>query len=98
MEAMGPGVNRGTGAVQLLGDLAGPLPVGDGQDDLGALDESGPCGARVCELFEGVSFLGGQWAERDLGEDHGCTSFATKATPFPRQTMGVSSLDGCTTY
>jgi hypothetical protein len=41
IEAMDPGVDRGSRDVQVLGHLAGPLPVGDGQKDLGPLDEAG---------------------------------------------------------
>jgi hypothetical protein len=97
IEAMDPGVDGGARQTQLLGDLAGPPSVGDGQEDLGALHESGLCGPRVGQLLEGVSFLGSQLAERNFGKDHGCTSLTTKATSFLRQTAGVSSLAGCTT-
>jgi hypothetical protein len=97
MEAMDPGVDRGARDAPLLGDLAGPTSVGDGQEDLGPLDEAGLCGPRVSQLLESASLRGGEFAERDLGEGHGCTSLPTKATPFLRQTTGVSSLAGCTT-
>jgi hypothetical protein len=97
IEAMDPGVDGGARQAQLLGDLAGPTSVGEGQKDLGALDESGLCGPRVSQLLEGVSFLGSQLAERDFSESHGCTSLPTKATSFLRRTAGVSSLAGCTT-
>jgi hypothetical protein len=43
VEAMDPGRDRGPGDAQVLGHLAGPSPVGAGQEDLGALDESGLC-------------------------------------------------------
>jgi hypothetical protein len=80
IEAMDPGVDGGARQAQLLGDLAGPGSVGDGQEDLGALHESGLCGPRASQWREGVSLLGRRHAERNFGEDHGCTSLATKAT------------------
>jgi hypothetical protein len=94
VEAMDPGVDRRARDAQLLGDLAGPTSVGDGRKDLGPLGESGLCGPRVSQLLEGASLLGSEFAERDLGESHGCTSFPTKATPFLRPTTNVSSLAG----
>jgi hypothetical protein len=97
IEAMDPGVDRGARDAQLLGDLAGPMSVGEGQEDPGALHESGLCGPRVSPPLEGGSLLGGELAERDSGCIHGCTSLATKGTPFLRPTTGVSSLAGCTT-
>jgi hypothetical protein len=97
IEAMDPGVDRGAREAQPLGDLAGPMPVGEGQEDLGALHESGLCGPRVGQLLEGGSLLGGELAERDFGWIHGCISLPTKATPVLRQATGVSSLAGCTT-
>jgi hypothetical protein len=51
----------------------------------------------VSQLFESVSFLGGQLAERNLGEGHRCTSLRSKATPVLRWTPCVSSLTGWTT-
>jgi hypothetical protein len=97
IEAMDPGVDRGARQPQVLGDLAGPPSLGDGQQELGPLDEAGLRGPRVSQLFESVSFLGGQLAERDFGEGHGRTSFRSRATPVLRRTPGVSSLAGCTT-
>jgi hypothetical protein len=97
IEAMDPGVDGGARPAQLLGDLAGPPSVGDGQEDLGALHESSLCDPGMSQLLEGVSFLGRRRAERNFGEDHGCTSLPTKATSYLRRTAGVSSLPGCTT-
>ncbi len=97
IEAMDPGVDRGARQAQFSGDLAGPPPIGEGQEDLGALDESGLCDPRVGQCLEGVPLLGGERAERDFGCCHGCTSLPAKATPVLRQTTGVSSLAGCTT-
>jgi hypothetical protein len=94
---MDPGVDGGAGQSQVPGDLTGPLPVGDGQEDPGPLDEAGLGGARGRQLFEGLTFLGGEFAERDWGEGHGCTSLVSKATPVLRQIGDVSSLAGCTT-
>jgi hypothetical protein len=97
IEAMDPGVDGGARDAQPLGDLAGPMSVGEGREDLGAFHESGLCGPRVGQLLEGGSLLGSERAERDFGCIHGCTSLPTKATPVLRQTTGVSSLAGCTT-
>jgi hypothetical protein len=97
VEATDPGVDRGPRDAQLLGHQAGPSPVGDGQEDPGPLDESGLGRARGREPFEGLALLGGEFAERDFGEGHGCTSLRSKATPFLRQSDDVSSLAGCTT-
>jgi hypothetical protein len=41
VEAADPGVDRGPRDAEVLGDLAGSSPVGDGQEDPGPLDESG---------------------------------------------------------
>src|SRR3954452_23149052 len=97
VKAVDPGVDRGAGQFQVLGDLARPSPARDSQEDLGSLDEACLRGPRVSQLFESVSFLGGQFAERNLGEGHGCTSLRSKATPVLRPTPGVSSPTGCTT-
>ena len=94
IEAMDPGIDRGARQPQVLGDLAGPPSLGDGQQELGPLDEAGLRGPRVSQLFESVSLLGGQLAECDFGEGHGCTSFRSKPTPILRRTPGVSSLAG----
>ena len=45
IEAMDPGVDRRSRDAQVLGDLSGPPSVGDGQEDLGPLDEAGLCRA-----------------------------------------------------
>jgi hypothetical protein len=97
VEAAGPGVDGGTADAQVAGDLAGSMPVGDGEQDPGALDESGLGRARRRKWFEALAFLGSESAERDFGEGHGCTSVRSKATPVLRQSQGVSSLGGCTT-
>ena len=97
IEAMDPGVDRRSRDAQLLGHLAGAASVGDGQEEPGPLDEAGLRGARVGKVLEGLAFLGRQFPEGDLGEDHGCTSIRSKDTPLLRQTEGVSSLAGCTT-
>jgi hypothetical protein len=57
IEAMEPGVDGGARDAQLLGDLARPSSLGDGQQELGPLDEAGLRGPRVSQLFEGVSLL-----------------------------------------
>jgi hypothetical protein len=41
IEAMNPGVDRRPGDAEVLGDLAGTSSVGEGQEDLSPLDESG---------------------------------------------------------
>ncbi len=97
MEAMDPGVDRRPRDAEVLGDLTGASSVGDGQEEPGPLDESGLGRAGSRKLFEGQTFLGSEFAERDFGEGHGCTSLRSKATPVLRQTVGVSSLAGCTT-
>jgi len=97
IEPMDPGVDRGARDAEVLDDLAGPTPVGEGQEDLGPLDEASLSGTRRRELVEGLSFFRSQFAERDFGEDHGCTSLRTRATPVLRQNAVVSSLAGCTT-
>jgi hypothetical protein len=97
VEATDPGVDGGPADVHVAGDLAGASPVGDGGEDAGALDESGLGRARGRELFEGLTFLRGEWSERDFGAVHGCNSLRSKATPVLRQTGSVSSLAGCTT-
>jgi hypothetical protein len=71
IEAMDPGVDRRSRDAQVLGDLSGAPPVGDGQEDLGPLDEAGLCRSRRREVFEGLTLLGGQFAERDSGAGHG---------------------------
>jgi hypothetical protein len=45
IKAMDPGVDRGPRDAEVLGDLAGPSSVSDGQEDLGPLDEAGLCRA-----------------------------------------------------
>jgi hypothetical protein len=97
VEAVDPGVDRRPREAQVLGDLAGPSPVGDGEEDLGPLDETGLGGTRSRKLLEGLAFHGSRFAERDFGGGHGCTSLRSKATPVLRQTGSVSSLAGCTT-
>jgi hypothetical protein len=96
VEAMDPRVDGGPRDAQFLGHLAGPSPIGEGQEDPGPLDEPGLGRARGREPFEGRALLGGEFAERDFGGDHGCTSLRSKATPFLRQPNRVSSLAGCT--
>jgi hypothetical protein len=69
---MDPGVNCLPADLHALGNSAGALPVGGGQEDLGALDEAGRCGPGMGQLLEGVTLLGSQRAERDLvGGWHG---------------------------
>ncbi len=97
IEAMEPGVDGGAGQPQFLGDVAGPMSIGDSQEDLSPLHEAGLRGPRVSQLLQGVPFLGSQLAKPDFGEGHGCTSLRSKATPVLRPTPGVSSLAGCTT-
>jgi hypothetical protein len=97
IEAMDPGVDGGLADAQVAGDLGGSSPVGDGEQNPGPLDEPGLGGARGGELFERPPFVGGGFAERHFGGDHGCTSLRARATPFLRQTAVVSSLAGCTT-
>jgi hypothetical protein len=97
VEAADPGIDGGTADAQVAGDLAGSMPVGDGEQEPGALDESGLGRARRRKLFEALAFLGSESAERDFGEGHGCTSFRSKATPVLRQSEGVRSLGGCST-
>lgn len=97
MEAVNPGVDRGPRDAQVLGHVAGSSSLGDGQEDLGPLDEAGLGRAGSRQVLEGLTLLGGEFAEGDLGEAHGCTSLRSKATPFLRQTVLVSSLAGCTT-
>jgi hypothetical protein len=97
VEATDPGVDGGPADAQVPGDLAGALPVGDGGEDAGTLDEARLGGARGRELIEGLTFLGGEWSQRHFGAVHGCISLRSKATPVLRQTGGVSSLAGCTT-
>ncbi len=92
--AMDPGVDRGPRDAEVLSDLAGPSPVGDGQEDLSPFDKTGLGGARRRQLLEGLAFLRSKFAERDFGEDHECTSLRTRATPVLRQTARVSSLAG----
>jgi hypothetical protein len=41
VEAMEPGVDRGPREAHVIGHLAGSLPVGEGQEDLGPLHEAG---------------------------------------------------------
>jgi hypothetical protein len=82
VEPTDPGVDGGPADAQVAGDLAGASPVGDGREDPGALDESRLGRARVSELFEGLTFLRGEWSQRGFGCIHGCTSLLTKATPF----------------
>jgi hypothetical protein len=82
IEPMDPGVDRRPRDAQVLGHLAGSSPVGDGQEDPGPLNESGPGGARSRKLFEGLASLGGEFAERDFAGSHGCTSFARRPHPF----------------
>jgi hypothetical protein len=75
VEAVDPCVDIFPTDVHLCGDGTGALPVGGGQEDPGALDEAGRCGAGVGELLKGVTLLGGQGAERDLLRGwHGCIS------------------------
>jgi hypothetical protein len=82
IEAMDPGVDGGAGQPQVLGDLAGPPPIGDGQEDLGPLDGASLRGARSRKLFKGLAFLGSQVAELEFGGHHGCTSLRTRLHPF----------------
>jgi hypothetical protein len=98
VEAPDPGVDGGSADAQVAGDLAGASPVGDSGQDAGALDEARLGRARGRELFEGLTFLGGEWTQHDFGVVHGCTSLRSKATPVLRQTGSVSSLAGCTSY
>jgi hypothetical protein len=97
VEPVNPGIDRGATDPQVPGDLARPFSPGSGQEDLGPLDEAGLFGTGRGETFQGLTFLGGQFAKRDMNECHGCTSLGAKATPLLRQTTGVSSLAGCTT-
>jgi hypothetical protein len=94
IEATDPGVDGGPADAHVPGDLAGASPVGEGGEDAGALDEAGLSRARGRELFEGLTFLGGEWSQRDLGAVHGCTSLRSKAIPVLRQAGSVSSLAG----
>ena len=97
IEPMDPGVDGGLADAQVAGDLAGALPVSDGEQDPCPLDEAGLSRARGRELFEGLAFLDGELSQRNLGEGHGCTSLLSETTPFLRRTRSVSSLGGCTT-
>jgi hypothetical protein len=97
VEAMDPGVDRRARDAEVLGDLAGPSPVGEGQEDVGPLDEAGLGCSRRGDVFEGLTLPRSQFAECDSGKDHGCTSLHSKTTPFLRRTASVSSLRGCTT-
>jgi hypothetical protein len=97
VEPMDPGIDRGATDAQVLGDLAGPLSRGDGQEEPSPLDEVGLSGAGGGQTFEDPTFLRGQLTERDMGAYHRCTSFGAKATSLLRQTTDVSSLAGCTT-
>lgn len=86
VEPMDPEVDGGPADVEVVGDGGGALSLGDGQEDLGALDEPGGGDARMSELFEVVPLLGCQLPERELGVGrHGCISFRkdTLSTPEP---------------
>jgi hypothetical protein len=77
VEAMDPGIDGGAGDAEVARDLGRAPALGDGQQDLGPLDEPGLGSARGRELFEGLALLGGQLAEREwLGGRHGCTSLS----------------------
>jgi hypothetical protein len=73
VEPADPGVDGGPGAALGLGDGGGLLAAGGGEDDPGAFDETGGCGAGVAQCIEGGLLLCGHRAERNLG-GHGCAS------------------------
>jgi hypothetical protein len=77
IEAVDPGVDGGPGDAEFVGDLAGSLTPGDGQDDPGPPDEAGLDGAGVSQPPEGPEFLVGRLVEGDVGEVHGYTPFAS---------------------
>jgi hypothetical protein len=73
VKASDPGGDGGPGDAQAAGDRTGPLALGGGENDPGSLDEAGLCGTGVGEFLDGLTLLGRQFSECDLGL-HGCTS------------------------
>jgi hypothetical protein len=67
VEAMEPLIELIAAHADTPGDGAGPLARGEAFDDLGPLDQPGLVGARAGESGDGLTLLGRQLTETDLG-------------------------------
>jgi hypothetical protein len=91
VEPRDPAVDGGPRDAQVACELGGALAPCGGQDNLGALDGAGRCGAGVGQRLDLLAFLGRQGSERDSFRHGGISD---RVLP----SFYVTRLGGCTIW